>query len=105
MNVRPMRDYVFFQFVDPTGHKAFGGRTQSGIEIPIVLHEQAGVPRWGQVTAVGPEVKNKDDIAVGKYVLVDAGRWSSGFTIDDKKYWQTKEEWCSAVSDDPIYSF
>ena len=38
-------------------------------------------PRWGKVYAKGP--KNKDDYAVGEWVLVEHGRWTRGCKIDN----------------------
>lgn len=37
-------------------------------------------PRWAQVYAVGPEVR---DIKVGDYIMVAHGRWSRGIAIED----------------------
>lgn len=104
MNIKPLRDNVFFQFLDPTSNTRFGGKTRGGIELPTIIQEQTGVARWGQVTAIGPEV-HTEEIKVGAYVLIEAGRWSSGFKAGDEKHWQTREEWCIAVSDQPNYNF
>ena len=38
-------------------------------------------PRWGQVHGKGPD--NKDDYAVGDWVLVEHGRWTRGVKIDE----------------------
>lgn len=102
--IRPLRDYVFFQFIDPTTSTRFGGKTRSGIEIPFQILEQAGKARWVQVTHVGPEVTTPE-VKPGAYILLEAGKWSSGFVIDGERYWQTKEEWCACVDDQPHYTF
>lgn len=39
-------------------------------------------PRWAQVYAVGPKVK---DIKVGDYICVAHGRWTRGITIEDEE--------------------
>ena len=103
--IRPLRDYVFFQFLDPTTSTRFGGKTRAGIHIPFQVLEQAGKPRWVQVTHVGPEVKT-EGVVPGAYVLVETGKWSSGFVVDGERYWQTKEEWCAATSEEvPAYDW
>ena len=38
-------------------------------------------PRWAQVYAIGPEVK---DIKVNDYIMIAHGRWSRGQTIEDE---------------------
>jgi co-chaperonin GroES (HSP10) len=38
-------------------------------------------PRWAQVYAVGPNVK---DIKVGDYIMIAHGRWSRGQAIEDE---------------------
>jgi len=56
-------------------------KTKAGI---IVLNDNGkseGIrPRWGKVVAVGPE---QQDVQVGQWVMVEHGRWSRGFEIDD----------------------
>lgn len=104
MQVTPLKDKVFFKFLEPTSNTKFGGRTAGGIEIPFFHNEQAGKQRWVQITAVGPDVTT-EGVVVGAYALIEAGRWSSAFKMDDGRHWQTKEEWVIALSDDPIYDF
>ena len=38
-------------------------------------------PRWAQVYAIGPEVK---DVKVNDYIMIAHGRWSRGITIQDE---------------------
>ena len=39
-------------------------------------------PRWAQVYAVGPDVR---DIKVGQYIMIAHGRWSRGQAIEDEE--------------------
>ena len=39
-------------------------------------------PRWAQVYAVGPDVR---DIQVGQYIMIAHGRWSRGQAIEDEE--------------------
>jgi len=36
-------------------------------------------PRWGKIYAVGPE---QQDVVEGQWVMVDHGRWSRGYSIE-----------------------
>lgn len=61
----------------------FGERVSSG---GIILKnddtKSAGIrPRWAQVYAVGPEVK---DLQVGQYICISHGRWTRGVKIEDE---------------------
>lgn len=38
-------------------------------------------PRWGRVHSKGPD--NKDEYNVGDWVLVEHGRWTRAFDVDD----------------------
>jgi co-chaperonin GroES (HSP10) len=60
----------------------FGMQTTAG---GIVLHsdngKSAGVkPRWGRVWAIGPD---QDEVKVGEWILIEHGRWTRGFKVDD----------------------
>ena len=55
--------------------------TNSGIVIQSDNGKAHGVhPRWAKVYAVGPEQK---DVSVGQWVLVEHGRWTRSFNVDD----------------------
>ena len=62
-------------------------KTASGIIIQSDDGKSHGVrPRWGRVWAIGPEQK---DVKVGKWILVEHGRWTRGVTVkdeDDKEF-------------------
>jgi hypothetical protein len=53
----------------------------SGIVVQSDNAKAHGIkPRWGQVYKVGPEQKT---VKVGQWVLVEHGRWTRKFSIDD----------------------
>jgi co-chaperonin GroES (HSP10) len=57
-------------------------RTKGGLIINDDDGKTRGIyPRWGKVYAKGPD--NNDDYDVGDWVLVEHGRWTRGFDIDD----------------------
>ena len=59
----------------------FGIQIHNGIIIPdddATLH---GIhARWAKVYKVGPDI---DDLKPGDYILIDHGRWSRGFKVDE----------------------
>lgn len=94
----PIRDNIMFQFLDATG----GGKgkftdrsTASGI---IIAQDdmQQKLPRWAQVTNVGP----KSQVKPGEYILIEALMWTYGTEINDEKYWKTDDSRVMMVTDD-----
>ena len=56
--------------------------TQTGLILPNDNGKSTGIrPRWGQVYAVGPEQK---DVAIGKWICVEHGRWTRGIDVEDE---------------------
>lgn len=76
IKVRAIRDHVIITDM------YFGEmKTSSGIVIQSDNAKAHGVkPRWGRVYKVGPE---QQDVKEGQWVLVEHGRWTRKFTIDD----------------------
>jgi co-chaperonin GroES (HSP10) len=76
IKVRAIRDHVIIKDME------FGEMvTSSGIVIQSDNAKSHGIkPRWGQVYKVGPDQK---DVKEGQWVLVEHGRWTRKFTIDD----------------------
>jgi co-chaperonin GroES (HSP10) len=74
----------------------------SGIILTNDDGREGGIrPRWMQVYAVGPDVK---DIKEGQWVMVEHGRWTHGMTMrddDNKEFtlWGAEEEAVLLVSD------
>ena len=61
----------------------FGEQTTEG---GLIISDDDGktrgiYPRWGKVYKKGPN--NKDPFEVGQWILVEHGRWSRGFRIND----------------------
>jgi co-chaperonin GroES (HSP10) len=55
--------------------------TKGGIIIPDDDGKDRGIrPRWAEVYRVG---KGIDFVQEGQWVLIEHGRWSKGFTLDD----------------------
>lgn len=72
--------------------------TESGIFIKTTAGKSEGiVPRWFQVHSVGAQ--NKLPISEGQWVLVEHGRWSEIFKVDDVEYWRLDPKGCLAVQD------
>jgi hypothetical protein len=76
IKVRAIRDHVIIKDME------FGEMvTARGIVIQSDNAKSHGIkPRWGQVYKVGPDQK---DVKEGQWVLVEHGRWTRKFTIDD----------------------
>jgi len=56
-------------------------KTASGLIITSDDGKERGVyPRWGKVYSKGPD--NKDDYAIGQWILVEHGRWTRGMNIE-----------------------
>jgi len=57
-------------------------KTKSGLIITNDDGNTRGIyPRWGKVHAKGPD--NKDDYQVGDWILIEHGRWTRAFNVDD----------------------
>ena len=59
-------------------------KTKSG----LILRDDNGTtrgiyPRWGQVYSKGPD--NTDPYEIGDWILVEHGRWTRGFDIENEK--------------------
>lgn len=76
--VRPLHDRIMVSDME------FGEvTTKGGIILPSDDGQQHGIkPRWAKVVSKGHE--NTDDYNVGDWVLIEHGRWSRGFTVEDE---------------------
>lgn len=92
------RKNVIFQFVEDTISNRFVNKAASGIIISAHDLNQAGVSRWAKVTHIGEEV---DEVAVGEYILLEAGKWTSGFYVDGVRFWKTDIDQVLATADEP----
>ncbi len=77
-DITPLRNKILVKTIEKGEQK-----TRGGIIIPDDDGKDRGIrPRWAQVYAVG---KNIDFVKKGQWVLIEHGRWSRGFTMDDGK--------------------
>jgi co-chaperonin GroES (HSP10) len=77
---KPHADKVFVTELERGPQK-----TSAGIIIPDDNATERGLrPRWGQIVAVGKNIK---DLTVGQWLLIEHGRWTNGIEveIDNKK--------------------
>lgn len=59
-------------------------KTSSGIVLTSDDGKTRGIyPRWAKVYCKGPQ--NKDPYEIGQWILIEHGRWTRGFKIDDGK--------------------
>lgn len=57
-------------------------KTSSGLIIKDDDGTTRGIyPRWGRIYAKGPE--NNEDYNVGDWILIEHGRWTRAFDVDD----------------------
>jgi hypothetical protein len=74
--ITPLRKKVLVKTIEKGEQKTKGG---------IILPDDDGIdrgirPRWAQVYRIGKDV---DFLTIGEWVLMEHGRWSQGFTIND----------------------
>lgn len=105
MKIRPLKDRII----------AIQGEleetvTASGILLKSSVDRETGIsPRWFQVFEVGSEI---DWIKPDQWVLVEYGRWTEGFLLEDQRLPEPERAWridpagCLMVSDhkpDTVY--
>ena len=75
--LRPLKDTILVYGMEFKERLSRGGL----ILLDDDMKSQGIRPRWAQVYAVGPEVK---DVKVNDYIMIAHGRWSRGQTIEDE---------------------
>lgn len=75
--LRPLKDTILVHGMEFKERLSRGGL----ILLDDDMKSQGIRPRWGQVYAVGPDVK---DVKVNDYIMIAHGRWSRGQTIEDE---------------------
>lgn len=97
--VHPLKDNIMFRFLDESGggKGKFNDRTLASGIIIAQTDMQQKQPRWGEVLAVGPDVR---DLKVGEYILVEGLMWTFGTEIEGQKMWKTDEGQIIFVTDD-----
>ena len=90
MQIKPLNDSVIFEFLDTISSGAFAAKTKSGIILTNKnSDDNAQLPRWGKVFAVGPSVS---EVKEGDYILIAPLRWTLGFKLNDKQLSKTIEK-------------
>lgn len=102
MKLETLHKNIIFKFVEEITSSRFVNSTKSGLIISSKDTAQSSVPRWGEVTQIGPEVL---DISVGDFILIEAGKWTPGFYVENVRYWKTDEDKVMAVSDEPLTTY
>lgn len=100
--IETLGNNILFQFVEDVTNTRFINSNTLGIIIAPSDGNQANVPRWGRVTHLGPDVV---DVKIDDYILVEAGMWTTGFFVDEVRYWKTDEDKVLAVSDEPTTTY
>lgn len=98
----PIKNNIIFQFVEDVTSTRFVNSSKAGLIISSQDGNQSAIPRWGKVTQVGPNVK---DVKEGDYILIEAGKWTTGFYVDKVRYWKTDEDVVLAQSDTPTSTY
>lgn len=93
-----VKDHVIFQFVEKHLGNRFINEAHSGLLISSEDTYQTNLPRWGRATHVGPDVT---DVQPGDYIMIEPGKWTTGFRVNDEKFWKTDESVIMATSDSP----
>lgn len=98
--LRALRNGIVFQFEElTTSNKGqFKETSAGGIYLGESFDESAKKARWCNVISVGDEVID-EGIVPGARILVDALKWTHGFTVEDEKFWKTDEDNVLAVDD------
>ena len=89
--------------MDDVTDKRFVNSTSSGILLTLSHGAQSGIPRWGKITHLGPKVD--PDLHVGEHILIEAGKWTVGFTFNNQRYWKTDDSYILGVSDEVFTTF
>jgi hypothetical protein len=102
MTVETVGNNVIFQFVEKSIYGRFVNEHHGGILISSEDTYQTNLPRWGKATHVGPECT---DVKPGDYIMIEPGKWTTGFTVDNIRYWKTDESMVMATSNEPGTTF
>ncbi len=103
MALKPLKDYFLFAFANDTAGGRFIERNKFGLILTNNDYESQGkYARWGRVLACGPDVV---DFAVGDIVLIEYGKWTTGFTHDEVKIWKSDQKQVIAIGEDESVTF
>ncbi len=92
-SIRAVQDHVIVAEMD------FGDQvTASGLILQSDNGKSRGIhPRWGKVYATGPK---QTDVKIGQWILVEHGRWTREYKMDDVELRRVENEAILLVSDD-----
>ncbi len=94
--IKPLGNNIMFIFVDDVRQGMFYDVEKSGIIIGKSYDGSAKEPRWGVVTAVGPDV---DGIQPGQKILMEPLRWTEAMKVNNKSVWFTRESEIMCVAE------
>lgn len=98
LNLMPLNDSVFFEFLDDVSVGRFTNRNQGAIILTNKNDsDQSNLPRWGKVLKVGRDVGS---IEINEYILIEPLQWSFPVVWEGQKFWSTKESNVLAVTID-----
>lgn len=104
MKLKALGDSILFTFVDESRAGMFTPKLSDIIMVNVASIDTQDSPRWGVVTATGPEVGA--EITEGKFILIDSLKWTTSVTMPDKsKVWKTTYPNVSAVSDTQVRTY
>jgi hypothetical protein len=93
---------IIFTFVEDVTQTRFINSTESGIIINSGDGNQMLYPRWGKAISVGPDAT---EVKEGEFILVEPGKWTTAFRVDNVRYWKTDETMVIAVADEPGHTY
>ena len=96
--IQAIQNNIIFQFTENVTQTRFVNNSASGIIISQDDGNQTLYPRWGKALYVGPDVR---EIKPGDFILMEQGKWTLGFLIDDVRYWKTDEDKVICTADEP----
>ena len=102
MKIISVKNNIIFQFIEDVTSTRFVNSSKSGLIISSQDSNQAGQARWGKVTHVGPDVV---DVKVDDFILIEAGKWTTGFFVDHERFWKTDEDVVMAIGDEPSTTY
>ena len=96
--IEAVGNHVIFQFVEKALMGRFVNEAHSGLLISSEDTSQTLYPRWAKATHVGPDVNG---VEVGDYILIEGGKWTTGFMVGGDRYWKTDDTVIILASDEP----
>jgi hypothetical protein len=101
--LRVFHNDVLFHFEDEETTFVDGKLKQTGFKektswgfVYKDTNKSAADSRWGIVDAIGPDI-DTNDINIGRRILVENLKWTTGCEFEKKKYWKTTDEFVLAV--------